>query len=140
MVCKYLTPITSKKTGLLEVNTYQVFFSKILMNMQNLIQQRKLQRKGGNLLFSGHVMLVKFNPISSSMKYCFVKAVVIPQTRVNDSPYSVWFCIHDDGSILTRECGWVEGLILSCKHVFAIFHYIENEVTLRHNKTCTSKK
>ena len=101
---------------------------------------KKTSKEGGNLLFSGHVMLVKFNPISSSLKYCFVKGVVIPQTRVNDSPYSVWFCIHNDGSILTRECGWVEGLISSCKHVFAIFHYIENKVTLRHNKTCTSKK
>ena len=32
------------------------------------------------------------------------------------------------------------GLILSCKHVFAILLYIENMVTLGHNKTCTSKK
>ena len=32
------------------------------------------------------------------------------------------------------------GLISSCKHVFAILHYIENEVTLGLNKTCTSKK
>ena len=45
MVCKYLTPLTSKKIGLLEVNTYQVLFWKILRNMQNLIR-RKLQRKG----------------------------------------------------------------------------------------------
>ena len=31
-------------------------------------------------------------------------------------------------------------LISSCKHVFAIKHYIENEVTLGHNNTCSSKK
>ena len=38
---------------------------------------------GRNLLFSDHVMSVKFNPITTSLKYCFVKGVVIPQTRVN---------------------------------------------------------
>ena len=109
------------------------------MNIQNLIQQRKLQKEERNLLFSSHVMSVKFNPITSSLKYCFVKGVVIPQTSVNKNPYSAWVCIHDDGSILTGECGCVVGLISSCKHVFAILHYIENEVTLGHNKTFTSK-
>ena len=52
-------------------------------------------------------MSVKFNPITSSLKYCFVKGVVIPQIHVNETPYSVWVCIHDDGSILTGECGCV---------------------------------
>ena len=40
----------------------------------------------------------------------------------------------------TGECGCVAGLISSCKHFFAILHYIEYQVTLGHNKTCTSKK
>ena len=43
---------------------------------------KKASREGRKLLFSGHVMSVKFNPITSSLKYCFVKGVVIPQTRV----------------------------------------------------------
>ena len=85
-------------------------------------------------------MSVKFNPITSSLKYCFVKGVVIPQTRINENICSMWVCIHDDGSILTGECSCMAGLISSYKHVFAILHYIENEVTLGHNKTCTSKK
>ena len=38
---------------------------------------------GKNLLFSDHVMSVKLNPITTSLKYCFVKGVVIPQTRVS---------------------------------------------------------
>ena len=46
MVFKYLTPIASKKIGLLEVNTYHVLFWKILINTQNWILQRKVQRKG----------------------------------------------------------------------------------------------
>ena len=84
----------------------------MLMNMQDLIQQRAL-KEGKNLLFTAHVISVKFNPITSSLKYCFVKGVAIPQTRVNENPYSVWVCIHDDGSILTGECGCVAGLISS---------------------------
>ena len=101
---------------------------------------KKASKEGRNLLFSGHAISVKFNPITSSLKYCFVKRVVIPKTRVNGNPYSVWVCIHDGGSILAGDCGCVTGLISSCKHVFTILHYIENEVTLGHNKTCTSKK
>ena len=58
---------------------------------------KKASKEGRNLLFSAHVMSVKFNPITSSLKNCFVKRVVIPQTRVNKNPYSVWICIHDDG-------------------------------------------
>ena len=45
------TPITSKKIALLGVNTYQILFWKILMNMQNWIRQRKLQRKGETYYF-----------------------------------------------------------------------------------------
>ena len=44
-------PMTSKKTGLLEVITYQVLFWQMLMNIQNWIQQRKLQRKGETYYF-----------------------------------------------------------------------------------------
>ena len=101
---------------------------------------RNASKEERHLLFSGHVMSVKFNPITFSLKYCFVKGVAVPQTRVNENPYSIWVCIHDDGSILTGECGCVAGLLSSCKHVFAILHYIENEVTLGHNNTRTSQK
>ena len=101
---------------------------------------KKASKEGRNLLFSGHAMSVKFNPIFSCLKYCFVKGVVIPQTRANENPYSVWICIFEDGSILTGECGCVAGLISSCKHVFTILHYIESKEILGHNKTCTSKK
>ena len=116
--------------------------SSVLKNIDEyaeLNSAKKVSKEWRNLLFSGHVMSVKFNPITSSLKYCFVKGVVIPQTCVNENPDGVWVCIHDD-SILKGECGCVAGLISPCKHVFAILHYIENEVTLGHSKTCTSKK
>ena len=117
--------------------------SVLASNVENYAQLNtalKASREGRNLLFSNHVRSVEFNNITSSLKYCFVKGIVIPQTRVNESPYNVWVCIHEDGSVLTGECGCVAGLISSCKHVFALLHYIENEVVLGHNKTCTSKK
>ena len=47
---------------------------------------KKASKEGRKLLFSGHLMSVKFNPITFSLKYCFVKGVVIPQTRVNENP------------------------------------------------------
>ena len=50
---------------------------------------KKALKEGRDLLFSGHVMSVKFNPITSSLKYCFDKGVVISQTRVNENPYNV---------------------------------------------------
>ena len=117
--------------------------SIVLNNIDEYVElnsAKKVSKEGRNLLFSGHVMSVKFNPTTSNLKYCFVKGVVIPQTRVNENPYSVWVSIHDDDSILTDECGCVAGLISSCKHDDAILHYTENEVTPGHNKTCTSKK
>ena len=84
MVCKYLTPLASKKIGLLEVN-----LSVVLNNIDEyaeLNSAKKGSKEGRNLLFSDHVISVKFNPITSSLKYCFVKENVILQTRVNENP------------------------------------------------------
>ena len=97
-------------------------FLKNIGEYAELNSAKKASKEGRKLLFSGNVMSVMFNPIASSLKYCFAKGVVIPQTLVNEKPYSVWVCIHDDGSILTGEC--VTGLTSSCKYVFAILHYI----------------
>ena len=85
---------------------------------------KKYSREGKPLLFYGHVVSIKLNPITSSLNYCFVKVVVIQQTRINENLYSVWACIHDDDSVLTGECGCLACLISPCKHVFAILHYI----------------
>ena len=50
---------------------------------------KKALKEGRDLLFSGHVMSVMFNPITSSLKYCFDKGVAISQARVNENPYNV---------------------------------------------------
>ena len=66
----------------------------------------------------------------------------MPQTRVSEKPYKVWVCLNNLASceILTGECGCIAGYSESCKHVFALLHYVEHHVSLGHNKTCTSKK
>ena len=74
---------------------------------------KKALMEGRKLLFSGQVKSVKFNSITSSLKYCFVKGVVMPQIRVNENLYSVWVCIYNDGSILTGDSGCVADLISS---------------------------
>ena len=43
-------------------------------------------KEGRTLLFSSHVMSVKFNPITSSLKLCLVKRFIIQQTRRNENP------------------------------------------------------
>ena len=103
--------------------------SIILNNIKEyseLNSEKKASKEGRNSLFPGHIMSVTFNPITSSLKYCLVKVFAILQTRVNENPYSVWLCIHDDGSIFIGECD---------TRVFAILYYIENRITLGHNKT-----
>ena len=70
-----------------------------------------------------------------------MKAKVVPQTRISEEPYSVWVCLRNDCSFIkTAECACVAGYSESCKHVFALLHYIENEVKLGLNTSCTSQK
>ena len=40
----------------------------------------------------------------------------------------------------TGECGCVAGYSESCKHVLALLHFIEHQVSLGLNKTCISKR
>ena len=120
-----------------DIKEYCIAGSEYLPSIipNNTDEYAEASKEGRNLLISGHVMSVRFNAITSRLKYCFVKRVVIPQTRINENTYSVLVYIHECGS---GECNCVAGLISSCKHVFAILHYIEKEVNLGHSKTCKS--
>lgn len=98
-------------------------------------------REGHNLMLADHVTNVEFNNISSCLKFCFIRGEVTPQTRIGETPYKVWICVnHDSLEILTGECCCIAGYSESCKHVFALLHFIEHKVALGLNKTCTSKK
>ena len=46
--------------------------------------------------------------------------------RVSEKPYKVWGCLNNLASceILTGECGCIAGYSESCKHVFALLHYV----------------
>jgi len=101
----------------------------------------KASKEGQNLQNSGHVKSVFFNRITDSIKYCFIKALVVPQTRISEAPYSVWVCLRtDSSSILAGECGCIAGFSNSCKHVFALLHFIYEEVRLGKNRSCTGMK
>ena len=101
----------------------------------------KASKEGQNLQTSGHVQSVFFNRISDAIKCCFIKALVVPQTRISEAPYSVWVCLRTDSScIVTGECECVAGFSNTCKHVFSLLYYIQEEVRLGRNKSCTGKK
>ena len=50
------------------------------------------------------------------------------------------FLRNDVSSILTGECTCLAGSSYSCKYMFALLYYIENEVHIGRNKSCTEKK
>ena len=101
----------------------------------------KAFKEGKNLQHSVHVKSVFFHRITETIKFCFIKALVAPQTRITESPYSVCVCLrNDNSSILTGECTCLTGSSYSCKHVFALLHFIENEVHIGRKKSCTEKK
>lgn len=100
----------------------------------------KALNEGENLINAGHVKNVEFNNISQCLRYCFVRGDVIPQTRVNETPYKTWVCMTiDNHEVLTGECGCIAGYSESCKHVFALLHLVVHQVALGLKKTCTSR-
>ena len=104
-------------------------------------QSQKAFDEGMNLQRANHVHNVEVNNISECINYCFMRGKVVPQTRVSESPYDVWVCVSTSTlQVLTGECKCVAGYGESCKHVFALLHFVEQQVSLGLNKTCTSKK
>ena len=82
---------------------------------------------------------VKYNSISDCLKFCHVCGKVVPQTRIGGNPYTVAVCLNTTNRyILTRECGCLAGCGQSCKHVSSLFHYIEYEVRVGNNNSCSS--
>ena len=97
--------------------------------------------EGANIQRANHVRNVEFNNISDCIKFVFLRGEVVTQTRVNEKPYKAWVCLNvETYQILTGECGCIAGYSESCKHVFALLHFVEHHVSLGDNKTCTSKK
>ncbi|XP_065681418.1 uncharacterized protein LOC136095112 [Hydra vulgaris] len=80
----------------------------------------KAFREGKNLQYSGHVKDVAFNNIVDSIRYCYVRATVVPQTRINENPYFVWVCFYGSEYVFTPECSCIAGFSSSCKHVFSL--------------------
>ena len=90
-------------------------------------------------VFPDYVRSAQFKNIAPSFKYFFRKGIIMPQTRVNKTSYDVWPCIHKVESFLTGEFSFVTSVISSCNYVLTLLIFSENEVSLSHNKTWTSK-
>ena len=122
-----------------------VYLPEITVSNLKDYAQKSLSQKGFiegmNLHNAKHVSHVEFNNISDCVDYCFIRGKVVPQTRVRESPYRVWVCGNSSTcQILTGECACIAGYGESCKHVFALLHFVEHKVALGLNKTWTSKK
>ena len=98
--------------------------------------------KGGkSLLVSGHMSNVMTHNIRENLRYCFMRGVCCPEQKVSKGSYDVWLCLHKDtGNIINGNCLCTAGSSGICKHAGALMWYIENEVRLGNNRTCTSKK
>ena len=123
-----------------------VYFPDLTMDCIRDYAKKSISEKGlkegANLQYANHVRNVEFNNISDCIRFVFLRGQVVPQSRVCEKPYKVWVCLNNLAlcEILTGECGCIAGYSESCKHVFALLHYVEHHVSLGHNKTCTSKK
>ena len=87
-------------------------------------------REGKNLQFSGHVSSELFHQKTDTIKFCFIKfcfikAKVVPQTRIGGTIFCLGMSAECFSFIKTAECACVAGYSESCKHVFALLHYIE---------------
>ncbi|XP_065654482.1 uncharacterized protein LOC136081123 [Hydra vulgaris] len=98
--------------------------------------------KGGISLFnSGHLSNVMSHAINDTCRYCFIRGLCLPEQKLTNTPYDVWVVIHkDSGDVVTGDCSCPAGTSGICKHVGALLWYIEKEVSLDNNFSCTSKK
>ena len=88
--------------------------------------------KGINFLFSGHVMSVKLNSITQSLLAWNI--ALLKELSSHRHVLRRIFTVFGSAFMMMTQ------FRPSCKHVFAILHYIENEVTLGHSRICTGKK
>ena len=76
---------------------------------------------GKSLFEAGHVSGVEYNGISNGVSFCYVWGKVVPQTRINEPPYTVWVCSRTvSGTVMTTECKCLAGFGKCCKHVAAL--------------------
>ena len=76
---------------------------------------KKAPKEGRNLVFSGHVMSVKFNPINSSLKYCFVKGVVVVVVVVLFVFYNMKIYKHEIQEKLNKKHIKIQGFNIHYK-------------------------
>ena len=71
----------------------------------------KAYKGGQSLLESGHLSNIMSHAISSNIRYCFVRALCLPEQKLNKSAY-VWVVLHKDtGNIITGDCSCPAGYV-----------------------------
>lgn len=86
----------------------------------------------------GRVRHIEYHEISSFVGLCFIKGLVVPQTRVNEKPYLVWVLIFKNtGTIHKADCHCIAGLSGMCKHVAALLYRVSDMVKAGLNKPGT---
>ncbi|KAF0709979.1 zinc finger MYM-type protein 1-like, partial [Aphis craccivora] len=81
--------------------------------------------KSLNLLKSGHVINVQ--ELKTIMGPCFISGQVIRQASVTSSPYRVKIELDGSRVIKTANCECAAGAGEKCKHIGAVYYYINNE-------------
>ena len=88
----------------------------------------------------GWVKTCYYHAISSTSKYCFIKANVLPSFKINEKHHKTWVLLEKaDGGIITASCSCMAGLGRCCNHAAALLFKIEDAVKLGFNSlSCTS--
>ena len=116
------------------------YLSSIILNnteeYTRLNSAKKASKGERNLFFSGYVMLVKFNSITSSLKYSFVKGFSYHRHVLMKNLLQL-LGLHSWRWLNFERWVWLCGrsdIMKTCKHIFAILYYVEYEANLGYNK------
>lgn len=65
---------------------------------------RESLRDGKSLHLSGHVRGVQYHGVGQNIPYCIVKATVVRETNLSDTPYKNWIIVHKEKGLIVESC------------------------------------
>lgn len=72
----------------------------------------KAYKGGQSLLDSGHLSNIMSHAISVNIRYCFVRALCLPEQKLTKAAYNVWIVLHkDSGNVVTGDCSCPAGYV-----------------------------
>ena len=94
------------------------FHPDVLNKAEKLIERQESQE---GRLRNVHEIIYKSDKITRIFAEC------IPQTKLNQTDYSIKFIVSEDRTVLEANCGCVAGTRGTCKHSAALFLWINKE-------------